>query len=107
MSVIDLSTIEVGDEVAYSSRYSTGYSMSVVARITPTGIIVLEDGGRYRPDGREITSGWNRGRIEPLTDAILQKIRRRDMLDIIEEIKWEKIEDATLELVLAALQKEK
>jgi hypothetical protein len=50
-----------------------------VKRITPTGIIVLEDGTRYRPSGIRRGGGWGSGELldpsDPETNASARKAK--------------------------------
>jgi hypothetical protein len=106
----DLGTLKPGDEVAryYQGTYGgdTQHEFHRVARVMPSGRIVLENGERYKLDGKQV--GRNGYRIKVATDELREEIRRKDLfyrlrptLDV-----WIRLPTATLERIVAALEKE-
>lgn len=106
----ELSELKAGDQVAVEYRGS--YEIHTIAKMTPSGQIVLENGRRFK-DGREIgdglASGWYHACIYAVTPAILDSIKRREIRSDIDRLLDMRILDQMstkdLERVLAVLKK--
>lgn len=104
------SGLKAGDQAAV--EYRGAYEIHTIAKITPSGQIVLENGRRFK-DGREIGDGlaspWYHAHIYAVTPAILDSIKRRQVRSDIDRMLDERILDKMstkdLERVLAVLKK--
>lgn len=98
----------VGQEVAIVP--TRGVPMrGTVERVTPTGrtVVVVRDRSiTFDRTGREIggSSSWGRDRVMPMTQAIANEIRHRELIDRLSVIRWKDVPLATLERVVAALE---
>lgn len=95
---------EVGQEVAIRSGYGyASYRAAKVAKITPSGQVVLTNGDRYQPSGHRIGGGSYRESIEPMTDKIRDGIRKEEIASRLSVVRWKDLPLSTLECVAAAL----
>lgn len=107
-----LSDLKAGDEVAIRAGMSSSYYIYTIASIDKRGIIMLEDGSRYRANGSPMEKGskWNYpDPIEPVTDEIRQSIRKTTLVNRmagLERNHWKAMSIATLEAVAAIVWKD-
>ena len=84
------------------------YTEVTVHHVTPTGIIVLNDLSKYRPDGRPIKKRerWSWGNFEELeviTKENTEEAERQLLVRTLKGVLWDNVDLATLRLVMAAL----
>lgn len=85
------SMLDVGDEVAleYSGMGAGTYAIRKVKNITPKGRARLEDcDALFRSDGWEVTVGYHRRRILPVSDDIRRAIQKQKMIRWLTSRKW-------------------
>lgn len=110
-----LQALKEGDQVAVFSHYQ-GYSVATIKKITPTGIIVLEDGKRFK-NGSEMGDHARFAHpdtIEPLTEkvkAIMERQRKvkaiKNFLAHVERVSWEQISMETIDGIYEAIKPRK
>ncbi len=97
--------LKPGDEVAVTGPRSGYLQVSQVQRITPSGQIVLANGDRFNPGGRQFgRSDWSQQYLTEATDAVHAKVARAKMVDRLRRRldKWEQLPTETLERIEAA-----
>jgi hypothetical protein len=102
----DTLNVNVGDEVAQYTGHSGTVKIRKVVKITPTGMIVLDNGDRYRADGRHRVGGneWEYSRLSEITDEIRAEAERQVNLAIIEAVKWRTVDSEKLAQIVAILR---
>ena len=96
-----IKTLKVGDEVLTEQGGAYGYmAIYVVEKITPTGRIVTSN-RTFNPDGweRGDANVWSRMRISPVTQEARDKIRRKEIVDSMGNIKWKNLPLEVLETI--------
>lgn len=105
----DLSHAGIGDKVAVSTGYTyrTYTGVHTITKITPSGIILLDNGERYRSNGYPVgRAPHDTSFAEPLTDEVKAAIARQQHLSLLKRVEWEKLDDATLEQIVVLIKKE-
>src|SRR5882724_5350138 len=97
-------TIQVGDELIEQRAYAT-MRIVKVAHVTPTGYIVLENGARYRPDGRATTSDskWHANVLSLATPERRKEALRQAHVNVLNGVKWEQVDADVLAQIVALL----
>lgn len=101
-------TLKEGDEVAYNiGRYGKErWVIGRVKKITTTGKIRIDDGTLFDEKGEHRSgTGWNRiyRTIQPVTQEILDSIRREKILYDLSHVKFEKLPLEKLEEIMKIL----
>jgi len=98
---MSLEGVKIGDKLLIDNHYNE--RISAVARITPTGRVVTENGDTFRPNGRRIgeTERWRMTRARPANPADFERIRRRSAVYRLDHIQWDKLPTETIDAVLA------
>lgn len=95
-----LAGLKAGDEVAVDyGRGSQRYLIQKVAKRTPTGRIVLDDGGQYSRSGTRSPDRYMFYRLERVTDEIRESIDRRRLLGILSHARWDVLSTEALRSV--------
>jgi hypothetical protein len=99
MMLMDILDVKQGDRVTsyYGRVYGDHYTLHIVARVTDSGQIVLDNGDRYTPDGRGIGPLKHR-RIREIDDDVRDAIRRRELTAILRPHldRWDQLPTETL-----------
>lgn len=99
-----LKSLKEGDQVAYdNSRLGTKrYVITTVKKITPKGMIRTDDGYLFNSDGYYRSSDfWEAGlHLEPVTEEILDSIKRKKLIQEFETIKFNQLTNDQLEKIL-------
>ena len=109
----DLLSVIPGDEVACKIGVSKLYGVFKVKKVDHQGNIELETGRRYRPDGYPIgkTYEWaSRERIEPVTEEILNIIKRNRLVSKLAALDynvWRKMDLVKLEAIVKIIEEDK
>lgn len=96
-----LKTLKVGDEVCYDTAYiSENYVIATVSGITPTGMVRLDNGLLFNKGGfcRDKMRNF-RYHLQPVTDEIREKVRRKELLTLIGKFKFVNLTLAQLEAI--------
>src|SRR5579885_1126480 len=100
-----------GDEVAMRIGMSEGYHILKIKAVEEKrGILVLENGDRYKFDGTPAKKGdrWYRpSHIEPVTDAIRAVNRRLDLASQLNALginAWKAMDLESLEIIMAQVK---
>lgn len=107
--MLELGTVKAGDEVVVSN--DGRMTIIKVAKVTPGGQIVLPDERRYRPDGSQIGGDkWHSSTLRLLTpelrEQIARKAARQRNLRVLNDMRWENVDDEKLEQIVAILKSE-
>jgi hypothetical protein len=100
-----LDGLKAGDEVALGGGgYTSTVLIQKVARRTPGGRILLENGLWFTPQGLEYGSGksWRR-HLEPVDDALRETVFRRAACRRLESFRWAALTTESLRAVLEIL----
>lgn len=85
-----IKTLEQGSSVAMA--YFIGHKrekhiqIRTVAKITPKGQIVLDDGSRFNPDGKK--RGDSNITIEQVTNNVVSQRKKNHMVKRLANVKW-------------------
>lgn len=108
-----LGEVKAGDELAlqgYSYGSSSDYRIVTVDHVTKTGRIALKnyptvfdkDGVEIRGKGR---AHWGtRVTLHRVTDEIKASIRRKNMINVLEHVRWDEVPQEVLEAAYAAFK---
>src|SRR5260221_1490662 len=99
--------VKPGDEIAvYSGGGYGDYSIATVAKVTPSGQIVLTDGRRFDKTGDKIgeRTKWNSTTLHILTDGIRADIARKSNVRYLANVQWRKLDNAILAQVADLLR---
>lgn len=97
-----IATLKQGDEVIVSSRWNK--SISKVAKVTPKGAIRLENGDLYNNFGyKKTTDRWCVTSIEPITDAILYELKRKELVGKLKAFNLETLTVEQLKQMLSII----
>lgn len=102
--------INVGDEVAVTySNTDKIRKVSTVKRITPKGFVVIDDGTRFKKDGREHSKNFH-CKLLLLTPEIKQMIEQQNyraklnmFITSVSDVEWRRLPTDKLERVIAIL----
>jgi hypothetical protein len=101
-----IDSLKVGDEVVFSSRYRR-YELVKITKITPTRKkIELSNNRVLGSDGYEKGDAWGAGSITPITQQILDSIKRKNLLMQIENFNFRELSIEKLEQVLIIMKTE-
>ncbi len=109
--MLEPGTIKAGDEAVEVDDYGR-MTIVKVAKVTPSGQIVLGNEKRYRSDGREISSDkWHSKTLRLLTpelrEEIAKKATRQRNLRVLNDVRWENVDDEKLAQIVAILKEVK
>ena len=84
-----LLSLKPGDKVIVQHR--SRETIGIVAKVTPTGIVKLEDGSQFNKGGSERGADvWNHRWLHELTDEKRAEFEHRDLAQRVGEIDWSK-----------------
>jgi len=96
--------LKVGSKVIVANNY--GEKITTVTKITPKGFIKVESGKMFNPDGGERGgSNWNYTSLLQLTDDILLKFKKKELISQCEEIRFSELNTEQLEQILLITSK--
>jgi hypothetical protein len=101
----DLSHLDVGDMVALYSQGNGFYAILKIEKKTPTGIMTLSNGRKFRPNGGEIgiENKWSSVFISPVTPEIRAEIARKRNIGKLSKINWSDVSDDKIIKILSIL----
>lgn len=94
-----LSSLKVGDKVAYDTgRYgATMWEVDAIEKITPKRNMVTGKGYSFNSDGICRVDSRNFYNLKPITDDVIEWIKRRNLLNKIQKIKFDTLSNDKLE----------
>jgi hypothetical protein len=109
--MLEIGTVKAGDELVEEYGYGHLRRIVKVAKVTPSGQIVLSDNRRYRDNGSAMGDDkWNSSTLHLLTpglrDEIIREAKRQHNLRILNDTRWENVDDEKLEQIVAILKGE-
>ena len=93
---------DVGETVAYDTAYGSepNYTVSKIAKITPTGRITLENGVKFDKYGTHKITDFRHYYLRKYDDHVKDSIEKKKMLRDIGNINWRDLSNETLKKVL-------
>ncbi len=96
-------SFKAGDKVAIWRGFESEPGVVEIDRLTPSGRIIIGS-TTFEPDGHQRgAAGWRRDRIEPLTEKLRARAKRKLNLGYIRSTKWNDLDDETLAEIVALL----
>lgn len=96
--------VHPGDELVLNVGRS--WKLVKVAKVTPTGQIVLDNGDRYFSNGRKISGRrWDTGSLHEATPERRQETAREKQITFLQTIKWHTVDDDKLVMICAILER--
>lgn len=102
--MLEPGTVKAGDELAERYGSYRGPEIVKVARVTPSGQIVLTDGRRFRSNGSEIGDRMVTSSLHILTPELRKEMQQQAHVSFLKNIDWEKIDVKKLEQIVAVLK---
>lgn len=104
--MIEPGTAQTGQELVEDVGYGSyrRYKKVKVSHITPSGLIVLMDGRRFRPNGSSQKSAAHFTELKIPTPETQAFAEREEHLAYISLCQWKKLDNETLKEVVALLK---
>jgi hypothetical protein len=104
--MLEQGSIGVGDELVEKPNGYSEMRLVTVAKVTPSGQIILSDGSRYQANGTQKGRYWETSELFVATSELRQEIQRRSNVSTLKSIDWSKVSAGKLEQIVAILESE-